>query len=302
MVQVAAAIIRNEKGEILICQRGAGGSCAFLWEFPGGKQECGETLAQCLARECKEELAIDIVPESIFDEADFVYPERTVKITFFNVRMTGGSLRMDVHEKLRWVRPEALKAFAFCPADVEVVKKLAGAAAPAVSCEKEPEDMSQTQRQVFERLDALGISYEVLRHPAVFTIDEMDRLQASGGEVVKNLFLRDDKKKRYFLVTLQKEKKADLERLQVQLGSRRLCFASDRDLQRYLGLLKGAVSPLGVLNDTARVVEVVIDRDVRNFPRIGVHPNENTATVWIDPMDMEAVLRAHGNALVYVEL
>ena len=56
MILVSAAIIRNTAGEILICQRGAGGSCAFLWEFPGGKQEAGETAADCLVRECREEL------------------------------------------------------------------------------------------------------------------------------------------------------------------------------------------------------------------------------------------------------
>ena len=60
MILVSAAIIRNTAGEILICQRGAGGSCAFLWEFPGGKQEAGETAADCLVRECREELGIEI--------------------------------------------------------------------------------------------------------------------------------------------------------------------------------------------------------------------------------------------------
>ena len=61
MILVSAAIIRNTAGEILICQRGAGGSCAFLWEFPGGKQEAGEKAADCLVRECREELGIEIL-------------------------------------------------------------------------------------------------------------------------------------------------------------------------------------------------------------------------------------------------
>ncbi len=76
MILVSAAIIRNTAGEILICQRGAGGSCAFLWEFPGGKQEAGEKAADCLVRECREELGIEIDIVALLEQTSYTYPDK----------------------------------------------------------------------------------------------------------------------------------------------------------------------------------------------------------------------------------
>ena len=78
MILVSAAIIRNTAGEILICQRGAGGSCAFLWEFPGGKQEAGETAADCLVRECREELGIEIDIVALLEQTSYTYPDNKI--------------------------------------------------------------------------------------------------------------------------------------------------------------------------------------------------------------------------------
>jgi len=101
------------------------------------------------------------------------------------------------------------------------------------------------QERVFERLNALNIKYEVVNHPAVFTIEEMDSLGITlNGDVCKNLFLRDEKGKRHFLVVLSKDKKADLKNIQKQLGSTRLSFASAERLEKYLKLKKGEVIPL----------------------------------------------------------
>jgi len=162
--------------------------------------------------------------------------------------------------------------------------------------------MSQVQQRVFDKLDAMGICYKVLSHKAVYTIDEIYNLHINnGGEVVKNLFLRDDKKKRYFLVVLQKDKKADLKELRIKLNSRPLSFASEENLHDYMGLNKGSVTPFGVLNDTSCIVEVVFDHDLLSFEHIGVHPNENTATVWIHLKDLEKVIKEHGNKILHIE-
>lgn len=83
MIFVSAAIIRNTAGEILICQRGAGGSCAFLWEFPGGKQEAGETAADCLVRECREELGIEIDIVALLEQTSYTYPDNKIGLSFF---------------------------------------------------------------------------------------------------------------------------------------------------------------------------------------------------------------------------
>ena len=83
MILVSAAIIRNTAGEILICQRGAGGSCAFLWEFPGGKQEAGEKAADCLVRECREELGIEIDIVALLEQTSYTYPDNKIGLSFF---------------------------------------------------------------------------------------------------------------------------------------------------------------------------------------------------------------------------
>ncbi|AZS13833.1 prolyl-tRNA synthetase associated domain-containing protein [Paenibacillus lutimineralis] len=163
--------------------------------------------------------------------------------------------------------------------------------------------MNIIHQQVFDILDSMEIEYGVVEHPAVYTIEEMDQLQIdSKDEIVKNLFVRDDKKNRYFVIVLQKTKTVNLKDLRQRLDCRPLSFASEEDLQRYLNLNKGAVTPLGVLNDEARRVEVVIDQDILRFDQVGVHPNDNTATVWLRPQDLEAVIKSHGNTVCYIEI
>ena len=154
------------------------------------------------------------------------------------------------------------------------------------------------REQVFARLEELGIPYEVIEHPAVFTIEEMQQLGVTRkGTVCKNLFLRDAKGKRHFLVVLPGEKRADLGRIAELLGSSRLSFASAERLQNYLGLHQGEVTPMGVLNDTGAQVEVAFDRELIGNPRLGVHPNDNTATVWLSYDDVRRVVAENGNRI-----
>jgi len=159
------------------------------------------------------------------------------------------------------------------------------------------------QQIVFETLRQMNIPYSVTRHPAVFTIEEMDALSITReGDVCKNLFLRDDKGKRHFLVVLQKDKRADLKHLREQLACRNLSFASEERLSKYLGLSKGEVTPFGILNDGERKVEVVFDRDLTAKQRLGIHPNDNTATVWIAFEDLKRVIEQHQNPVHYVDI
>ena len=125
LTRVAAAVIRNESGNILICRRGAGGSCAFLWEFPGGKLEPGETPAQCAARECEEELNVGIAVGPLFWETRYSYPEREVALSFFHASIVRGVPEKRVHLELKWVAPPELCQYEFCPADGPMVRKLA---------------------------------------------------------------------------------------------------------------------------------------------------------------------------------
>ena len=152
-------------------------------------------------------------------------------------------------------------------------------------------------------LDEQGILYEKMEHRAVFTMEEMEEagISAKGG-VVKNLFLRDGKGKNHFLVVVPEEKRVNLTDLSAQLCASKLSFASADRLEKYLGVVQGAVSPLGVLNDENHAVEVVFDRDLCHARKVGIHPNDNTATVWLSFKDLKKLIDKLGNPVSYIKV
>lgn len=157
--------------------------------------------------------------------------------------------------------------------------------------------------KVFALLNSLSIEYTVSNHSAAFTIEDIDNLNLSQyGHVCKNLFLRDAKGHRHFLVVVYKDKQVDLQKLQDHLGCSRLGFASEERLKKYLQLSKGEVSPLGILNDDDLHVEVVVDNDLIRMEPLGFHPNDNTATVWITFNDLKRVIEHCGNIIHFVSV
>lgn len=163
--------------------------------------------------------------------------------------------------------------------------------------------MESTIEKTVRALAALGISCDMVRHPAVFTIDEMESLGVTlKGEVVKNLFLRDDKGRRHFLVMLPHDKSADLAALRVPLGSSKLSFASPERLLKYLGLTPGAVTVLGLLHEEAKEVEVLVDEALLAYPALGVHPCDYTATLWMTPDDLRTFFASLPNKVTIVPL
>ena len=150
--------------------------------------------------------------------------------------------------------------------------------------------MAFGKEEVCAYLDSRGVVYDRVDHEAVFTMEAMDALSLPfANVVVKNLFLRDDKKRNYYLVVMPEDKPANLKALRAALGARPLRFASEEDLQGILGLRGGAVSPFGVLNDTEGKVQVVLDAALRDWPAVGVHPNDNTATLRVPLSDLLAL-------------
>ena len=151
--------------------------------------------------------------------------------------------------------------------------------------------------RVLAKLDELGVSYELDVHEPVYTIDAMAIPGLDKkGEAVKNLFLRDAKGKRHFLVVLPGGRQGNLKAIRARLWSTALSFGSEERLMRCLRLSKGAVSPLGVLNDADRTVDVVFDWILVGAP-LGVHPNDNTATVWISYEGLRKVVEHCGNTI-----
>jgi 8-oxo-dGTP diphosphatase len=126
-VDVAAALIRDADGRYLITQRLADAHLAGQWEFPGGKQEAGETLEECLARELREELAIEVRVGDKVDTVRWEYPEKTVVLHFYRCWITGGSLQLLECAALDWVEPARLADYDFPPADQHLIERLRAA-------------------------------------------------------------------------------------------------------------------------------------------------------------------------------
>ena len=119
----------------------------------------------------------------------------------------------------------------------------------------------------------------------------------------KNLFVRDDKKREYFLITVKGNKRVDLKEFRKSHGTRPLSFASAEDLMNFLKLTPGSVTPLGLLNGVGQKVKFFLDKDFLEPPGlIGIHPNENTATVWLKTADLLKLIQENGNEVELAEL
>ena len=119
---VTALIWRGE--EFLICLRPPDKPNPLRWEFVGGKAEKGESLEAALIRECREELDVEIKVNDIFAETDHEYPDITIHLTLFNAEIVSGEPKMLVHRDLKWVTPDRIPEFNFCPADKDILEKI----------------------------------------------------------------------------------------------------------------------------------------------------------------------------------
>lgn len=151
------------------------------------------------------------------------------------------------------------------------------------------------KQQTLEFLKQKGISFELIEHEAVNTVEQAHRLCLPHKEAhAKNLFLRDEKKKKYYLLTLKEERQIDLKEFRKEYGTRPLSFASAEDLMKILRLLPGSVTPLGLINDEQHIVHFFLDRDFLGG-LVAAHPMENTATVFLKAEDLVALIRKNGN-------
>ncbi len=159
---------------------------------------------------------------------------------------------------------------------------------------------AEKEKKVCEVLEKLGIAFTRHEHPPVYTVEQAEQhWENITGAHCKNLFLRNKKGNRHYLVIIESSKQADLKSLSHKIGEDRLSFASEKRLMNYLGLKAGAVSPFGLINDSQKEVEVIIDSDLRGAGKVNFHPNVNTATVGIDFSDFEKYLSWCGNRFRY---
>jgi Ala-tRNA(Pro) deacylase len=150
-------------------------------------------------------------------------------------------------------------------------------------------------QQLFARLDQLGIAHRTVEHPPVFTVEEAKALRGNlPGHHIKNLFLRNKKEEMWLVVALE-DRAIDLKRLGEVLGAGRLSFGSADRLKRTLGVEPGSVTPLSLVNDDARAVQLVLDRGVADGGPVNAHPLVNTMTTALAPADLLRFFDATGH-------
>ena len=163
--------------------------------------------------------------------------------------------------------------------------------------------MEEAEIPVYERLDALEIPYERFEHPPIATADAAGEHWAAIDAVhCKNLFLRNQKGNRHYLVIVEHTKRADLRRVADQIGDGKLSFASPERLTAHLGVTPGSVSPFGLIHDREKQVQVFLDRALGSAGRISFHPNINTRTIVLAFADFERFLLAEGRKPRYIDV
>ena len=161
--------------------------------------------------------------------------------------------------------------------------------------------MTPQETVVVERLGALGITFERYEHPPVATVEEAEAHWTSIGAMhFKNLFLRNQKGTRHYLVIVGHLKRANLRSIADQLGDGKLSFGSPERLMTHLGVTPGSVSPFGLIHDRDHAVRVAIDRDLTTADRVSFHPNINTVTFTLTRGDFETFLDTCRNTVQYI--
>ena len=156
---------------------------------------------------------------------------------------------------------------------------------------------------VYSALDALDIRYEKHEHPAVFNAEDASKFwDPIRGVQCKNLFLRNKKGDRHYLVIVEISKRVDLKDLVKIVDDDRLSFGSPDRLMAHLGLTPGSVSPFGLINDARGSVRVLVDRDLKGADRLIFHPNINTASVVVSWADLERFLATRTNSVRVISL
>ncbi len=158
------------------------------------------------------------------------------------------------------------------------------------------------KEEIYAFLKKNNVWFDITEHKAVYNMEEMKEIPLPYPEAdAKNLFVRDDKKKNYYLIVVKGEKRVDLKSFREREGTRSLSFASEAELTQRLCLTPGSVTPLGILNGKADDVTLFIDSELSDG-LIGVHPNDNTATLWLRTSDLVKIIEKCGVNVRFTEI
>lgn len=158
--------------------------------------------------------------------------------------------------------------------------------------------------EVIDIFEKLNIEYNLVRHPAVFGKADDEKIKDIdfGGVVCKNLFVKDKKANQYYLVSLPKDKRANLKKISDEIGCARFSFGNDEELWEKLHIKPGSVSILNVIGAPDTDVIFVIDKDILNIPKVSFHPNDNTASVVFKPDNIETIMKEYNKQYMFLEV
>ena len=163
-------------------------------------------------------------------------------------------------------------------------------------------DLQAEREKVFETLKKLGITFEVYEHPPLDTIEiALEYWKDIEATHCKNLFFRNHKGNRHYLVIIQDTTPFDIHSLEKQLKQGKLSFGSEQRLMKYLGVKPGSVSPFGLINDSALHVYLFLDKNLQSAEKISFHPNDNTASLVLKYSDFIKYLEFMGNQFEYID-
>lgn len=159
------------------------------------------------------------------------------------------------------------------------------------------------KQEIYRYLTDKNIWHEITEHVAVYSMAELAGIEIPYPTAeAKNLFVRDDKKRNYYLITVKGDKRVDLKDFRRKYETRPLSFASADDLMSMMHLSPGSVTPFGLLNDEERRVALYLDSAFfEGAGLIGVHPNDNTATVWLKVAELVEIIKRHGNKVAAID-
>ena len=158
------------------------------------------------------------------------------------------------------------------------------------------------KQEIYDFLKSKNIEFECFEHPEVHDMEDFVTHNVPNREIIgRNLFVRDQKKRFYYLITVMDNKKVDLREFADEYCTGKLSFASSEDLEKILQVVPGAVSPLGVLNDGELKVTFYLDKDFLKDDKIGIHPCDNTATIRMKTSELIKLIEAHGNEVNVVK-
>ena len=160
------------------------------------------------------------------------------------------------------------------------------------------------KQDIYNLLKEKNVWHEITEHIAVFNMEELTQIELPYPEAdAKNIFIRDDKRNNYYLITVMGDKRVNLKEFRKQNQTRPLTFVSAEELMEIMELIPGSVTPFGLLNDKECKVQFFLDSAFMKEPGlIGVHPNDNAATVCLKAKDLIQIIEEHGNSVQIIDI